>query len=41
MLGAFTAADEINLYEAGFRIAFGVVDYHTEVPLKNSDYVRF
>jgi hypothetical protein len=40
-MDAFTPADEIDLNEAGFRIAFGVVDYDLRVPLKNSDFVRF
>jgi hypothetical protein len=40
-MDAFTPADEINLTESGFRIAFGVVDYNLRVPLKDNDFVRF
>ena len=39
--GFYSAKDEIDLNEAGFKIAFGVLNYDTNARLDDPDFVRF
>jgi hypothetical protein len=38
---SYSASDEVNLNEIGFKLAFGVIEFYTGKPLNDPDYVEW